>query len=151
MPQIPQRLFHTEYSNKKKTILFFSAKIFNIMQTSDMYSICKRLWWCFKCHCPFLAWLQPCLWWKVFTQLQNVFNLNKQIEVEMDLLCTTQTIKLNTLITKYLGDWFIWTSSISNNFWTSLMNLLQKCTKLEHMFTHVHLWTNVGMNGFQYK
>lgn len=36
--------------------------------------------------------------------LQNVFNLNKQIEVEMDLFCTTQTIKLNTLITKYLGD-----------------------------------------------
>ncbi len=36
--------------------------------------------------------------------LQNVFNLNKQIEVEMDLFCTTQNIKLNTLITKYLGD-----------------------------------------------
>jgi hypothetical protein len=26
--------------------------------------------------------------------LQNVFNLNKQIEVQMDFLCTTQTIKL---------------------------------------------------------
>jgi len=36
--------------------------------------------------------------------LQNVCNLNKQIEAETNLLCTTQSIKLNTLITKYLGD-----------------------------------------------
>jgi hypothetical protein len=41
---------------------------------------------------------------KFLHNLQNVFNLNKQIEVEMDHLCTTQIIKLNTLITKYLGD-----------------------------------------------
>lgn len=41
---------------------------------------------------------------KILHNLQNVCNLNKQIEAEMDLLCTTQSIKLNTLITKYLGD-----------------------------------------------
>jgi hypothetical protein len=101
-------LFNSLEFQQKKDFFVFGPTFLRIILTPCTLVTCivfvKDIYDVSSVIAPFLLDYNLACDGRFLHNLQNVFNLNKQIEVEMDLLCTTQTIKLNTLITKYLGD-----------------------------------------------